>query len=269
MAGRTGSVANMNRLILVGAVVVAAVGGARAGEDRGAALQRLVAAYPDALAGVEGGDLIWRDGTRMAIDDGRTGKTAAERLEASSIVDMFAEPYPAGGPLTAPLGGADPGRARNAAFFEKLYGDCRKGRVTAHLTEVVWLPSHGGKRVRMTARHGAAAHLAAVSARLDKLPARFDGYLTPPAGSYICRPIAGTERLSAHGYGIAIDLSLKHSHYWRWAKPGANGGLGYHNEMPVEIVAAFEAEGFIWGGRWSHYDTMHFEYRPELTAGAR
>jgi hypothetical protein len=27
---------------------------------------------------------------------------------------------------------------------------------------------------------------------------------------------------------------------------------------------AFEAEGFIWGGRWYHYDTMHFEYRPEL-----
>ena len=29
-------------------------------------------------------------------------------------------------------------------------------------------------------------------------------------------------------------------------------------------VDAFEAEGFIWGGRWLHYDTMHFEYRPEL-----
>jgi hypothetical protein len=20
----------------------------------------------------------------------------------------------------------------------------------------------------------------------------------------------------------------------------------------------------VWGGRWYHYDTMHFEYRPEL-----
>ena len=26
----------------------------------------------------------------------------------------------------------------------------------------------------------------------------------------------------------------------------------------------FEKHGFIWGGRWYHYDTMHFEYRPEL-----
>mgnify|MGYP002637708491 CR=1 FL=1 len=24
------------------------------------------------------------------------------------------------------------------------------------------------------------------------------------------------------------------------------------------------SNGFIWGGRWFHYDTMHFEYRPEL-----
>jgi hypothetical protein len=39
--------------------------------------------------------------------------------------------------------------------------------------------------------------------------------------------------------------------------------------MPREIVDAFERHGFIWGGRWYHYDTMHFEYRPELLAPAR
>ena len=33
-------------------------------------------------------------------------------------------------------------------------------------------------------------------------------------------------------------------------------------------VDAFEAEGFIWGGRWYHFDTMHFEYRPELLDGS-
>ena len=38
----------------------------------------------------------------------------------------------------------------------------------------------------------------------------------------------------------------------------------YKNRIPMEIVRIFEKHGFIWGGRWSHYDTMHFEYRPEL-----
>ena len=36
-----------------------------------------------------------------------------------------------------------------------------------------------------------------------------------------------------------------------------------------EIVRAFEAEGFIWGGKWHEYDLMHFEYRPEIMAKAR
>ena len=30
------------------------------------------------------------------------------------------------------------------------------------------------------------------------------------------------------------------------------------------LVTVFENHGFIWGGKWRHYDTMHFEYRPEL-----
>jgi peptidoglycan L-alanyl-D-glutamate endopeptidase CwlK len=29
-------------------------------------------------------------------------------------------------------------------------------------------------------------------------------------------------------------------------------------------VTIFENHGFIWGGKWYHFDTMHFEYRPEL-----
>ena len=32
----------------------------------------------------------------------------------------------------------------------------------------------------------------------------------------------------------------------------------------IELVNIFEKNGFIWGGRWYHYDTMHFEYRPEM-----
>jgi len=34
--------------------------------------------------------------------------------------------------------------------------------------------------------------------------------------------------------------------------------------IPWEIILVFEKYGFIWGGKWHHYDTMHFEYRPEF-----
>jgi hypothetical protein len=29
-------------------------------------------------------------------------------------------------------------------------------------------------------------------------------------------------------------------------------------------VRAFESHGFVWGGKWLFFDTIHFEYRPEL-----
>ncbi|MDR1025281.1 MAG: M15 family metallopeptidase, partial [Treponema sp.] len=33
---------------------------------------------------------------------------------------------------------------------------------------------------------------------------------------------------------------------------------------PEPVIKAFESYGFVWGGKWSSYDTMHFEYRPEI-----
>ncbi|MCL2443985.1 MAG: M15 family metallopeptidase [Treponema sp.] len=29
-------------------------------------------------------------------------------------------------------------------------------------------------------------------------------------------------------------------------------------------MKTFESQGFIWGGKWQLFDTMHFEYRPEI-----
>ena len=40
--------------------------------------------------------------------------------------------------------------------------------------------------------------------------------------------------------------------------------MKYHNTFNMKVVEIFERHGFIWGGRWYHFDTMHFEYRPEM-----
>ncbi len=231
-------------------------------------LQHLIEAYPDALAGIDGKMLVWKDGTRMSIDDGFGAKTATQRLEAPDIKDMLFEAYPAGSAGVPPAADADPGRARPEAFFAKMYGDCRKGEVQAGLVGVVWLPKKWGRTLQVNARNGVAEKLAAISRELDALPESFDRYLYPPAGTYNCRAIAGTTRISAHGHGIAIDLATRWSDYWRWSKAGTDGKVLYRNRFPMEIVAIFERHGFIWGGKWAHYDTMHFEYRPELLPAA-
>ena len=60
----------------------------------------------------------------------------------------------------------DPGRARNAAFFDKIYGDCRKGEVDEEPDDVAWLPTKASQRLRVHARSMASARaLEAVSGR--------------------------------------------------------------------------------------------------------
>jgi hypothetical protein len=235
-------------------------------------MDRLVAAYPDFLVGYEKNDLIWRDGTRMPFDDGRE-KTFEIRLAQADIEDQFAVRYFPGPMLMAPKLNADPGRFRNDTFFKKMYGDCHRGEVTRKLVEVIWLPKHDGKKIKITSVNGVAEKLQAVSNELDKLPPKFIKYLMPIGGTYNCRNISGTNRASPHSYGIAIDINTKFADYWRWShqkkskkkKAGLNV-YKYRNRIPWEIAEIFEKHGFIWGGKWYHYDTLHFEYRPELLA---
>ena len=93
----------------------------------------------------------------------------------------------------------------------------------------------------------------------------FHRYVDDPAGTFNWRRIKDTERLSLHSFGIAVDINVEYSNYWKWDDPGGERlHLDYVNRIPLEIVEIFEKHGFIWGGKWYHYDTMHFEYRPEL-----
>jgi hypothetical protein len=232
-------------------------------------LDRLVAAYPDHLDRHDGRYLYWKDGTKMAFDDGQTGKSYKQLLNAPDLQDQFYTPYQAGRAGLAPDLNIDPGRVRYEPFFKKMYGDCRKGEIAKRLRSIKWLPRHRGGRLRVTTVNGVAARLEAISRDLDSLLDRkpkLIAFVRPPSGGYVCRVIAGTKRYSAHSYGAAVDIVAKRGHYWRWSKPGKNGRYAWRNAIPLEIVEIFERHGFIWGGKWYHYDTMHFEYRPELLA---
>lgn len=226
------------------------------------ALDKLVVAYPNALASHDTEVLRWRDGTAMPVSDGTDSKTFPELLRHASIVDQFRIPYPRGPLEKSPAVDADPGRFRNTAFFTKMYGDCKKGEVSPHLVSVAWLPKAWGKSIRVTSLNRVDEHLRAVSAEIDALPDKIKRAAYPIAGAYNCRAVADTGQPSPHGYGIAIDLNTAFSDYWHWRPHG--GRILYRNRMPQEIVTIFEKHGLIWGGKWYHFDTMHFEFRPEL-----
>jgi hypothetical protein len=242
--------------ILSGLLLFIGLAGADAQD---AAVAPLLRAYPEFLAGEEAGMLVWKDGTRMPISDGRDDKSFQEKLAAPSLLDQLSLPYSKGPAVSPPGRQDDPGRFRNVAFFDKMYGDCSKGEVERKLVRVPWLPRAGGGSVRITKVNGVAEKLRAISAELDRLPPEIRRYAFPSAGTYNCRPVKDTGNRSAHGWGIAIDINTSFSDYWLWAKGGV-----YRNRIPFAIVEIFERHGFIWGGKWGHFDTMHFEYRPEL-----
>lgn len=230
-------------------------------------LDRLVAAYPDFLANHDGTRLTWKDGARMPFDDGKQ-KTFEERLADADLDDQMLLTYTPGPMLDDPLVNFDPGRIRSEAFFKKMYGDCKKGEVQKTLVAVAWLPKHGGKPIKVTPVNGVAEKLRRVSEELDALAPELLKYLQPASGAFNCRNVSRTGRSSAHGYGIAIDINAKFGDYWEWSKPKRPENLPYRNQVPWEIAAIFEKHGFIWGGKWYHFDTLHFEYRPELIVAA-
>jgi hypothetical protein len=229
-----------------------------------ARLARLVATYPDHLLGIEDDVLAWRDGTRMPVGARLPPRDFATMLRDASIADQLRQDYVAGPPRAPPPRDHSPGRLRNAAFFDRMYGDCRRGEAAPRMRAVTWMPRTHPQALRVTTVNDVAGRLERVIAALEALPDRFRAWLVPAAGGYACRAVADTGLPSIHGHGAAIDIAVRHSDYWAWSR--ARGDVPHRNRIPFEVVEPFEAEGFIWGGKWYHYDTMHFEYRPELFA---
>jgi len=215
--------------------------------------KKLVKSYPQIKA-CKHNHILWSDGSTMLYDDGKR-KTSDKILKHADIEDMFTHSYQAERYKNPRH---DPGRYRNDAFFRKMYGNSAKA-VKTDLTTINWF----GQKIQVTKVNNVHKHLQAIAHDLKKLLVKkpaYRKYLTPIGGTFKWRKIAGTNRLSVHSFGAAIDIRVKYSAYWRWAK----GAYRYQNQIPLDIVKIFEKHGFIWGGKWYHYDTMHFEYRPEL-----
>ena len=121
------------------------------------------------------------------------------------------------------------------------------------------------QKIKVTSINGVDKIIKKLSSELDNHP-EYKKYITNIAGTFNWRNIAGTERLSMHSFGMTIDINTKYSNYWQWDCKCKNedSKLNYKNKIPEKLVAIFEKYGFIWGGNWYHYDTMHFEYRPEM-----
>ncbi|MDR3171648.1 MAG: M15 family metallopeptidase [Treponema sp.] len=158
-----------------------------------------------------------------------------------------------------------------SSFYEKLLQCETREEAFAHQKIITFL------RSTVTVHERIVAPLARVEQRINELE-KTDAEITAWKKSldsitaWNWRNIASSSNRSFHAYGIAIDLLMKLQQgketYWLWTR---GKGIDWRTvpeedklNPPRSVIRAFEEEGFIWGGKWPWYDTMHFEYHPEL-----
>jgi len=136
--------------------------------------------------------------------------------------------------------------ARRPGAIEML-GEWERQNI-AEMTPLLALRDGEGRPVRMIRCHRLmAAPLRAVLEELaddglGHLVNTFDGCFVPRHMMWDSK-----RRLSRHSWGIAVDVNARLFPY------------GSHDKQDRRLIAAFERQGFAWGGEWRTPDPMHFE----------
>lgn len=229
----------------------------------------LMAAYPEHFTDIEQGDdgyvyLVMKSGRKIIYDD-KKAKNGEVKIANPDLQDMMEQPYPLEPASKLMDKSFDPGRARVYSLLREVYGESKQ-QVESNLVNV----KIGGSFFQFNQNNHAAEALKAVMQELLPLSQERQEVLAcvlPFGGTYNHRYISGTNRLSPHAFGIAIDLAKDNRDYWQWAS-GSEGQKRLES-YPKEIVEIFENNNFIWGGKWGHFDMLHYEYRPEIIMLAR
>ena len=229
----------------------------------------LMMAYPEYIIGIENKEnkniyLITKSERKLIYDD-KNSKTHEQKLSNPDLQDMMDQIYPLT-PIKNVLDtNFDPGRCRVYQLLNEVYGSSRQS-IESNLRNL----NFGYGNLRFNGNNNAANCLQAALKELIPIAERnpnVKNCLFPCSGTFNYRLISGTNQLSPHSFGIAIDLAVNKSDYWKWASK-ANGDKRL-SSYPNELVEVFEKNNFIWGGKWGHFDIMHFEYRPEIIIKAR
>ncbi len=229
----------------------------------------LMLSYPQYIVDVEKKSddevyIIMKSGKKIIYDD-KKEKNHEVKLTNPDLQDMLEQDYPLEKNTEIMDKNFDPGRARHYELLSEVYGNS-KGAIEKNLASL----KYGYTNYQFNKQNNANASLEAALKELIPLAkSRSDigSILYPASGTFNYRVISGTGRLSPHSYGIAIDLKSDKRDYWKWSSEKA--GKERLSDYPKELVEAFEKNNFVWGGKWGHFDILHFEYRPEIILKAR
>jgi hypothetical protein len=165
---------------------------------------------------------------------------------------------------------------RDSSFFDTIWDAHNRKQARGNLVNIRFLKKN------VSVHKALAGRLAEVEARIAKAaktdPAvrgRINEIGSVTAWNW--RNIKDVKGRSFHAYAVALDIQPKdykglHA-YWQWSAAFEDEwyNIPYSRRWhpPDSVVKAFEACGFCWGGKWPLFDTMHFEYRPEIILNVR
>jgi D-alanyl-D-alanine carboxypeptidase len=126
-------------------------------------------------------------------------------------------------------------------------GTVTGGFTDSHGTRLATIATPWGQHVTVNAN--AAGKFQALFKGLNAL-----GYHPKSAGGYNYRNIAGTNTLSKHALGFAVDLDPQQN---RGGRLGG-GGTRYGYFDPNSVLKLARSLGLSWGATFSNPDPMHF-----------
>ncbi|MCL1929162.1 MAG: M15 family metallopeptidase [Treponema sp.] len=161
---------------------------------------------------------------------------------------------------------------RNPDFFDTLWQATTRNEAVAKMVRINFFGSNFDVHIDLKDRLLKINALVMEAAKTDTEIRDFLSNIGS-IGAFNWRNVAATVSRSYHSYGVAIDILPKKlqglATYWQWTSDDDNPEwykVPYEGRYhpPMAVVKIFERYGFCWGGKWPLFDTMHFEYRPEI-----
>jgi hypothetical protein len=222
----------------------------------------------DSVAPADDDVVFYLGGRAIHFQDGRM--LDPDRAANDDECDPIFYRYPLGSLTEPPVAPDEPPRYCTDVL-EALWGST-ESEIRRHGSSVTFLDHRMFVNDLLIEPLGAVERDIANAAARDPLVAEWIAELDITY-SFSYRGIAGSPTRSQHSWGMAVDFvptSYDGRHvYWRWSRVYNRNDW---DRIPLErrwsppggVIEVFERHGFLWGGKWAHFDVIHFEYRPEI-----